>query len=96
MSNNARREGSPRTSNDKPPNRHRRDNKHEQPPNVLPHIRPWQLYPNSKQTNGKHHSHYLERDYPSLSCPMTRVEYTRAIRSHDHSKSRSDDNFADV
>jgi hypothetical protein len=84
------------TGNDNPSNSHRGDNKDEQSSNVLHHIRPWQLDPNSEQTNDEHHSHDLECDCLSLSCPTTRVEYVRAIGSHDHSKNSSDDDFADV
>ena len=85
-----------RTSNDEPPNRHRRDDKHEQPSNVLLHIWPRQLDPDSEQTNGQYNSHNFKRDHPTLGCPTTGVEYVRTVRSHNHPESRADDNFADV
>ena len=85
-----------RTSHDEPPNCHRGDNEHNQPSSVLLHIRPWQLDPNSEQANGQYHSHDFKCDHPALRCPTTRIKHVRAIRPHNHSGDRSDDDFADV
>ena len=91
-----RKERNARTSNDEPPYRHRRDDKHQQPSNVFLHVWSRQLDPDREKTNGQHHSHNFKRDYPGLMCPTTRVEESCAIRPNDHPKSRSDDDFAGI
>ena len=40
------------TGNDEPSDRHRRNNKHEQPSNMFLHIRSRQLDPDREQANG--------------------------------------------